>query len=149
MVILIVLFKVEIFVCDTLDISPSGTGVRAIDAGFCECTVRLMLAHEPLRACPTQQNQSYFGKSNYFGYGLGMMNFTSMDWGFADEGLYYGHNGLTYGFGSQQGYNYPLEFAATWVNNWEKWIGPDNRGVPNELYTELCRIVRRHRQQYA
>jgi len=47
-------------------------------------------------------------------YGLGMMNFTSMRWGFEREGLYYGHNGLTYGFGSQSGYNYDLGFSATW-----------------------------------
>lgn len=49
-----------------------------------------------------------------FGYGLGLMNFTSMDWGFEHEGEYYGHNGLTYGFGSQSGYNYPLAFSASW-----------------------------------
>ena len=77
------------------------------------------------------------------------MNFTSMDWGFADEGLYYGHNGLTYGFGSQQGYNYPLEFSATWVNNFEVWIGPAEHasGTANPLYTALCAIVRKHRQK--
>mmetsp|Transcript_834 Transcript_834/g.2789 ORF Transcript_834/g.2789 Transcript_834/m.2789 type:complete len:84 (+) Transcript_834:95-346(+) len=74
------------------------------------------------------------------------MNFTSMDWGFANEGEYVGHNGLTYGFGSQQGYNYPLQFSASWVNNWEKWIGPGHHGVPDALYTAMCAIVRKHRQ---
>jgi hypothetical protein len=41
------------------------------------------------------------------GYGLGLMNFSNMTWGFQDpnQGLFYGHNGLTYGFGSQSGYN--------------------------------------------
>jgi hypothetical protein len=46
---------------------------------------------------------------------------------------------------ARQGYNYDLKFSATWVNNWEHWIGPDARGVPNELYTVMCAIVRKHR----
>lgn len=33
----------------------------------------------------------------------GTMNFTNMTWGFEHSGLLYGHNGLTYGFGSQSG----------------------------------------------
>ena len=82
-----------------------------------------------------------------FGYGLGLMNFTSMDWGFEEQGLYYGHNGLTYGFGSQSGFNYPLQFSASWVNNVEVWIGHDRWGQPgpNALYTRLCEVVRQYR----
>eukprot|EP00039_Didymoeca_costata_P002660 m.61787 g.61787 ORF g.61787 m.61787 type:complete len:442 (+) comp11447_c0_seq1:116-1441(+) len=107
---------------------------------------KAILREESLQEMLTFKQGDYFGyRPPSWGYGLGMMNFTNMTWGFSDEGLYYGHNGLTYGFGSQQGYNYPLKFSASWVNNFEKWIGPDARRVPNQLYTTLCSIVREKR----
>ena len=58
-----------------------------------------------------------------------------------------GHNGLTYGFGAQSGYNFDYKFAVTWVNNFEKWIGPDavSTGGSNELYDVLVSVVKRHR----
>jgi hypothetical protein len=63
-----------------------------------------------------------------FGYGLGVMDFTSMDWGFERHGTYYGHSGLTYQFGSQSGVNYKHNFSASWVSAAEIWIGlrPDS-----------------------
>ena len=69
-----------------------------------------------------------------------------MDWGLETEGLHYGHNGLTYGFGSQSGYNFPLQFSMSMVNNREMWIGP-TRKVPNPVivYTTICDVVRKYR----
>merc|ERR1712190_311510 len=87
---------------------------------------------------------AYLGKHE-FGYGLGMMNFTSMNWGFQNEGLFYGHNGLTYGFGAQSGYHLDLEFGVTWNNNVEHWIGPDDQseGSSNPIYAALVGIVKK------
>lgn len=53
--------------------------------------------------------------------------------------------GLTYGFGAQSGFNFELNFSATWVNNVEEWIGPDDAGKANELYEVLVATVKRHR----
>jgi len=116
-----------------------------------------LLSEASLNEMLTFRTENYFGRNRSatgpgsFGYGLGMMNFTSMDWGFNDSGLFYGHNGLTYGFGSQSGYNYDHEFSVTWVNNAELWIGPDfakSAGgvVPaNRLYAQLVEAVEKHR----
>lgn len=104
-----------------------------------------MLKESTLKEMLTFKSDTYFDSSTFFGYGLGMMNFTSMDWGFADGGAFHGHNGLTYGFGAQSGYNYDLEFAVTWVNNYEHWIGPDAGGEQNALYAALVDVVKRYR----
>lgn len=87
----------------------------------------------------------YLGNTDPFGYGLGMMNFTSMNWGFQYAGQFYGHNGLTYGFGAQSGYHLDLEFAVTWNNNAEHWIGPDSGTGPDLVYTGLVEVVQRYR----
>jgi hypothetical protein len=55
----------------------------------------------------------YFGERGPVGYGLGLMNLTSMHWGYLNHGEFIGHNGLTYGFGAQSGYSYDLGFAST------------------------------------
>ena len=58
-----------------------------------------------------------------------------------------GHNGLTYGFGAQSGYNYLYNFSVTWVNNCEHWIGPDSHGnaIPNQMYETLVGVVKQYR----
>ncbi len=71
------------------------------------------------------------------------MNFTSMNWGFAEHGLFYGHNGLTYGFGSQSGVNYKYNFSVSWVNSAEVWMGPDESG--EAVYDALVRAVAQYR----
>ena len=40
------------------------------------------------------------------------------------------------------------KFAVTWVNNFEKWIGPDaaSTGRSNELYDALVGVVARYRK---
>eukprot|EP00040_Diaphanoeca_grandis_P024939 m.137793 g.137793 ORF g.137793 m.137793 type:complete len:447 (-) comp29948_c2_seq1:12-1352(-) len=111
-----------------------------------------LLSAKTQREMLTFRVQQYFPSRSTalnasFGYGLGMMNFTSMTWGFANHGLYYGHNGLTYGFGSQSGYNYRYNFSASWVNNCEKWIGPTGQkgqSIPNELY-EVLSFFKQHK----
>ena len=81
-----------------------------------------------------------------FSYGLGLMDFNTMDWGFQYNGSLLGHNGLTYGFGAQSGYNADYGFSLSFVNNAEHWIGPDTgRGVPNVLYEAVVAVVRRFR----
>lgn len=106
-----------------------------------------LLRPESIRELLSFELGTYLGNTNEFGYGLGMMNFTSMDWGFQYEGEFYGHNGLTYGFGAQSGYHVDLEFAVTWNNNAEHWIGPDFRpSGPDPVYTALVKVVREHRQ---
>jgi len=92
---------------------------------------------------------AYLGRASEFGYGLGMMNFTSMNWGFEYEGRLYGHNGLTYGFGAQSAYHLDLDFAVTWVNNVEHWIGPDDRTGPDPVYTAVVNVVRKYRKARA
>ena len=95
------------------------------------------------------QHGPYFDGQGEFSYGLGLMNFSTMlDWGFNRSGLFYGHNGLTYGFGAQSGYNYEHQFAVSWVNNNELWIGPNHKGQPDELYSTLVRVVQQHRRQH-
>ena len=87
--------------------------------------------------------QAYFSDGPPFGYGLGVMNFTSMSWGFEKHGLFYGHNGLTYGFGSQSGVNYKYNFSVSWVNSAEVWMGPDASG--EAVYDALVRAVAQYR----
>lgn len=84
-----------------------------------------------------------------FQYGLGLMDFNSMDWGFAGQGRNLGHNGLTYGFGAQSSYNDDLGFAMSLVNNVEFWIGPDlaKSGQQDALYKAVAETVRRFRTQ--
>lgn len=89
----------------------------------------------------------FFDGQAAFSYGLGMMNFSTMDWGFGGGGLFYGHNGLTYGFGAQSGYNYDHEFAVSWANNNEIWIGPNHKGQQDVLYSTLVRVVKAHRER--
>jgi len=91
---------------------------------------------------------TYLGRAGEFGYGLGLMNFTSMNWGFQYEGQFYGHNGLTYGFGSQSGYHLDLEFAVSWNNNVEHWIGPDDTTSTtgaNPVYKAIAAVVKQYR----
>ena len=58
-----------------------------------------ILKDETLATMLDFKTGAYFGRNRSdaapgaFGYGVGMMNFTSMNWGFANHGLYYGHNG--------------------------------------------------------
>jgi hypothetical protein len=106
-----------------------------------------LLRPESIKDILTFKLGTYLGKTGEFGYGLGMMNFTSMNWGFQYDGLLYGHNGLTYGFGSQSAYHVDLEFAVTWNNNAEHWIGPDLRGSdqPDPVYKALVDVVRQYR----
>lgn len=99
-------------------------------------SVKEMLAFQP---------GPYLGDT-VFGYGLGMMNFTSMNWGFQDAGLFYGHNGLTYGFGAQSGYHADLEFSVTWNNNVEYWIGHTDAGKgTDKVYAGLVEVVKKYR----
>ena len=37
------------------------------------------------------------------------------------------------------------KFAVTWVNNCEKWIGPDQGNQPNTLYAKLVAVVKQFR----
>jgi hypothetical protein len=106
-----------------------------------------LLRPDTLEEMLSFRNGTYLGEANPFGYGLGMMNFTSMNWGFEYEGLLYGHNGLTYGFGAQSGYHLDLEFAVTWNNNAEHWIGPDYKVGPYPMYTALVEVVRKYRAE--
>ena len=105
-----------------------------------------LLAPPALAAMRTFVPGPYFGARHPFGYGLGLMNFTSMNWGYQNHGEFIGHNGLTYGFGAQSGYNYDLRFASALVNNAEHWIGPDSHGSgDNALYAALVQAVKRFR----
>ena len=76
---------------------------------------------------------------------MGLMNFNTMNWGYQDEGRFVGHNGLTYGFGSQSGYNYKLEFALSFVNNDEEFTGHAHHDSENRIYKTVASIVRKHR----
>ena len=87
----------------------------------------------------------YGPNAGQFGYGLGLMNFTSMvPWGFTAGGPFEGHNGLTYGFGAQSGFNFKYKFAVAWVNNNEVFIGPNHQG--DELYSALLGAVAQQRR---
>merc|ERR1712178_538942 len=55
-----------------------------------------LLTPESMQEMLSFRTDLYLGKAHEFGYGLGLMNFTSMNWGFQYDGLLYGHNGLTY-----------------------------------------------------
>jgi len=64
------------------------------------------------------------------------------------NGTLTGHNGLTYGFGSQSAYHTELDFSVSWVNNIENWIGPSGpQGVPNQLYATVVGVVERYRSR--
>ena len=106
-------------------------------------SLRQMMTWQPTQFRPSPS------KGN-FSYGLGLMDFNSMDWGFQYNGSLLGHNGLTYGFGAQSGYNRDYRFSLSFVNNVEHWIGPDaGPGVPNELYEAVVAVVRRFRDARA
>ena len=67
-----------------------------------------------------------------------------MDWGLERHGTYYGHSGLTYGFGSQSGVNYMHNFPASWVSAAEIWIGlrPDSG---QDVYLALVYAIDKYR----
>jgi CubicO group peptidase (beta-lactamase class C family) len=82
-----------------------------------------------------------------FGYGLGVMDFTSMDWGFQSHGTYYGHSGVTYGFGSQSGVNLKYNFSASWISAAEVWMGPDPNSGQSVYIALVNAIDKFHRYQ--
>jgi hypothetical protein len=62
------------------------------------------------------------------------------------EGENIGHNGLTYGFGSQSSFNYPLGFSVSIANSYELWMGESHTDPdPVQVYTAICDVVRQYR----
>ena len=130
-----------------------GGGQRPVGGG--------MLTAKSLAAMQVWENVTFSGcwptcNSPKFGYGLGLMDFNSpglKNWGCSNSGKFVGHNGLTYGFGSQSGYNIDLEFGISWVNNAELFIGPQERSTNgssvNILYDTVAKIVQKHRLRAA
>ena len=81
-----------------------------------------------------------------FRYGLGVMDFGSMPYlGYARHGTYYGHQGVTYGFGSQSGVNYKYNFSASWISAAEVWMGP-HRESGQSVYVALVEAIDQYRR---